>query len=142
MSSQRSLFPQTLELSAQDAALMSDLLPDLEVLGYLIEPAGNQGFLINGTPADLEAGNEKVVIEQLLEQFKHFSGDLKFSKREKLIRSLSWQQSHQTWHCINRKRNENTGVRSLPMQATQCNSRWKPNLHRVQKDYLEQLFKR
>ncbi len=56
MSSQRSLFPQTLELSAQDTALMSDLIPDLEMLGYLIEPGGKQDFLINGTPADLESG--------------------------------------------------------------------------------------
>ena len=41
----------------------------------------------------LTQGNEKQVIDSLLEQYKHFSNDLKFSKREKLIRSLAWQQS-------------------------------------------------
>jgi DNA mismatch repair protein MutL len=31
-----------------------------------------------------------------LEQYKHFSNDIKFSKREKLIRSLARQQSIKT----------------------------------------------
>lgn len=142
MSSQRSLFPQTLELSAQDAALMSDLLPDLEVLGYLIEPAGNQGFLINGTPADLEAGNEKVVIEQLLEQFKHFSGDLKFSKREKLIRSLSWQQAIKPGTALTERE-----MKTLVTDLFQCRQHnvtagGSPTYIEFKKDYLEQLFKR
>jgi len=29
----------------------------------------------------------------MLEQYKHFSNDLKYSKREKLLRSLAWQQA-------------------------------------------------
>jgi DNA mismatch repair protein MutL len=33
------------------------------------------------------------VIDSLLEQYKHFSNELKFSKREKLVRSLAWQES-------------------------------------------------
>lgn len=142
MSSQRSLFPQTLELSAQDAALMVDLLPDLEILGYLIEPSGKQGFLINGTPADLEAGNEKVVIEQLLEQFKHFSGDLKFSKREKLIRSLSWQQAIKPGTGLTDKE-----MRALVADLFRCRQHnvtagGSPTYIEFKKDYLEQLFKR
>ena len=62
-------------------------------LGYLVEPFGKDTFVIQGSPADLDQGNEKMVIENLLEQFKHFSNELKFSKREKLIRSLAQQQA-------------------------------------------------
>ncbi|HKC36508.1 MAG TPA: hypothetical protein VKB95_10620, partial [Chitinophagaceae bacterium] len=46
--------------------------------------------------ADLEQGNEKNIIDSLLEQYKHFSNELKFSKREKLIRSLARQQAIKT----------------------------------------------
>ncbi|MBO9634964.1 MAG: DNA mismatch repair protein MutL, partial [Chitinophagaceae bacterium] len=142
MSSQRSLFPQSIELSAQDAALMTDLLPDLEILGYLVEPSGKQGFLINGTPADLEAGNEKVVIEQLLEQFKHFSGDLKFSRREKLIRSLSWQQAIKPGNALTERE-----MRTLVSDLFQCRQHnvtasGSPTYIEFKKEYLEQLFKR
>jgi DNA mismatch repair protein MutL len=38
-------------------------------------------------------GNEKLTIEKILEQYKHFSNEYSFPKREKLIRSLVSQQS-------------------------------------------------
>jgi DNA mismatch repair protein MutL len=75
---QRSLFPVTLQLSASDAVLLQELTADLNQLGYHIEPFGNNAFVIQGTPADVSTGNEKLAIENLLEQYKHFSSDLKF----------------------------------------------------------------
>ncbi|MBC7937019.1 MAG: DNA mismatch repair endonuclease MutL [Rhizobacter sp.] len=93
IATQSSLFPSTIELSAGDAVLLNELLPDLHQLGYLLEPFGNNTFVIQGTPADLLQGNEKTALEKMLEQYKHFSNDLKFSRREKLLRSMSLQQS-------------------------------------------------
>lgn len=93
VATQRSMFPSTLELSPADAAVLEELLADLQQLGYLIEPFGKNTFVIQGTPADVEAGNEKHIIDFLLEQYKHFSTEVKFSKREKLVRSLARQQS-------------------------------------------------
>ena len=93
MPTQKSLFPATLELAAADAALLTDLLPDLGSIGYQVEPFGNNSFVIQGIPADVDAGNEKHAIELLIEQFKHFSTDMKFSKREKLVRCMARQQA-------------------------------------------------
>ncbi len=93
MATQRSMFPSTLELSAADAVLLEELMPDLQQLGYIIEPFGKNSFVIQGTPADVEPGNEKHVIDILLEQYKHFNTEVKFTRREKLIRSLARQQS-------------------------------------------------
>ena len=90
---QRSMFPVTFELAPADCVLLEELMTDLHQLGYMIEPFGKNTFVIQGTPADVEQGNEKTIIEKLLEQYKHFSSDLKFSKREKLIRSLAKQQA-------------------------------------------------
>ncbi len=90
---QQSLFPLTIHLSAPDALLLEELIPSLLVLGYKIEPFGQQTFLVQGSPADVEEGNAKVIIEQVLEQLKHFSAEYKLSNREKLIRTLSQQQS-------------------------------------------------
>jgi DNA mismatch repair protein MutL len=93
MITQQSLFPVTLELSAPDAALLQDLLPSIQVIGYSIEPFGNNTFIIQGVPADILKGNEKGSIELLLEQFKHFNSDVKFSNREKLVRCMARQQA-------------------------------------------------
>lgn len=96
VATQRSMFPSTLELAPADSAVMTEIISDLEYLGYIIEPFGKNTFVIQGTPADVQTGNEKHIIDVLLEQFKHFSPEVKFSKREKLIRSLARQQSIKT----------------------------------------------
>jgi DNA mismatch repair protein MutL len=96
VATQRSMFPATLELTPADAAVMEELIGDLQQLGYLIEPFGKNTYVIQGAPADVEGGNEKHIIDILLEQYKHFSPDVKFSKREKLIRSLARQQAIKT----------------------------------------------
>ena len=142
MATQRSLFPVTLQLAAQDAVLMNELMSDLNLLGYLIEPFGNQAFVIQGTPADLEQGNEKMIIENLLEQFKHFSSDLKFSKREKLIRSLAWQQAIKPGTALSERE-----MRTLVDDLFKCKqpnvtAGGNPTYIEFKRDYLEQLFKR
>lgn len=93
IATQQSMFPATLELAPADAVILQELMEDLQQLGYTIEPFGKNTFVVQGTPADIEPGNEKHIIDLLLEQYKHFSSDLKFSKREKLVRSLARQQA-------------------------------------------------
>ncbi len=93
ISTQRTMFPVTLELTPADSVLLEELMNELPQLGYMIEPFDRNTYVIQGTPADVEQGNEKIIIEKLLEQYKNFSPDLKFSKREKLVRSLAKQQA-------------------------------------------------
>lgn len=93
IATQKSMFPSTLELTPADAVILEELIPDLAELGYEIEPFGKNTFVIQGTPADVDAGNEKHVVDILIEQYKHFSSDAKFTKREKLVRSLARQQA-------------------------------------------------
>lgn len=139
---QKSLFPVTIEMSAQDAVLLSELMSDLNRLGYLVEPFGNNTFVIQGTPADVEPGNEKTTIEKLLEQFKHFSSDLKFSKREKLFRSLAWQQAVKAGTPLTEAE-----MRSLVTDLFNCaqanvTAAGQPTYIEFKKDYLEQLFRK
>ncbi len=93
ISVQKSLFPEVIELSQPDALLLSDLLPDLALLGFQIEPFGTNSFVIHGKPAHVLKGNEKESIERLVEDYKHFSTNPGYSAREKLVRSLVMQQS-------------------------------------------------
>ena len=93
MPTQKSLFPVLLNVGEADAALLSELLPDLSQIGYQIEKNESGEFVIQGIPADILSGNEKNAIELLLEQFKHFSSEVQFSKREKLIRCMARQQA-------------------------------------------------
>lgn len=93
VSAQRSLFPISIELTPSDAVLLQELLPELQHMGYMVELFGKTSFVIQGTPADIEVGNEKMVLEKIIEQFKHYNSDLKLSKREMLLRTVAWQQA-------------------------------------------------
>ncbi|WEK36583.1 MAG: DNA mismatch repair endonuclease MutL [Candidatus Pseudobacter hemicellulosilyticus] len=142
MATQKSLFPITLTLTTQDAVLLEELMPDLNQLGYLVEPFGKDSFVIQGTPADLEQGNEKLVMENLLEQYKHFSSELKFSRREKLVRSLAWQHAVKPGKSLTERE-----MRALIADLFQCNQHnvtagGNPTYIEFKKDYLENLFKR
>ncbi|HEY0040618.1 MAG TPA: DNA mismatch repair endonuclease MutL, partial [Flavisolibacter sp.] len=103
MTTQRSLFPSTIELTPADAVLLSELLPDLHQLGYTIEPFGKNAFVIQGTPADIDTGNEKAAIEKLLDQYKHFNAELKLSTREMLLRTIAWQGAVKTGTALSEK---------------------------------------
>ena len=86
---QQQLFPQTLKLSSADAALLSELLSDINNLGFDIQPFGKDAFVIHGVPVEFESGNEQKVVEDLLEQFKEDRSALKLN--EKGMRHLTDQ---------------------------------------------------
>ena len=142
MASQQSLFPSTLVLSTADTVLLTDLLPELESLGYQLISSSENHFIIQGTPADVLQGNEKHSIELLLEQFKHFSSDIKFSKREKLIRCLARQHSIKAGHTLTQKE-----MQVLTEDLFGCNA---PNVTPTgsatymdfKEDYLDRMFGR
>jgi DNA mismatch repair protein MutL len=142
IATQQSLFPATLELAAADAVLLNDLLPELQNIGYLIEPFGKNAFVIQGTPADVITGNEKHAIELLIEQFKHFSSDIKFSKREKLVRCMARQQAIKAGQPLTQKE-----MRTLIDELFACNTAnitptGSPTYMEFKEDYLDQMFGR
>jgi len=87
--SQQCLFPQNVELSPADYAMILDMKEEIEALGFIFDIFGKQSIVINGIPADVLTGNEKVLFEGLIEQFKQNQSSLSVSNRENLARSLA-----------------------------------------------------
>lgn len=140
MPAQQSLFPSTIQLSATDSVLMLELLPDLKILGYLIEPFGNNTFVVQGTPADILLGNEKMAIELLLEQYKHFSSDIKFSKREKLVRCVARQQAIKTGKALSQKEMSVLVEELFDCKIPNATPNGTPTYLEFKNDYLERMF--
>ena len=139
---QRSLFPEAIELTPADAVLLNELLPDLHILGYQVEPFGNNSFVIQGSPADVPEGNEKNSLEKILEQYKHFNMDMSFSKREKLLRSMAWQQSVKAGTYLSEKE-----MKTLIEDLFNCNinnttPNGKPVFLEFKKEELDKMFGR
>ncbi len=139
---QRSLFPVTLTFSAADAVLVTDLLDELHLLGYQVEPFGRDAFVLQGTPAGLDAGDEKKAIDNLLEQYKNFSSDIRYSKREKIIRAMTLQHAIKTGRTLVEK--EMRALVNDLFDCTQPNSTagGHPTFIAFPESYLEKLFSR
>jgi DNA mismatch repair protein MutL len=88
-SSQRQLFPQTIQLNAEDTEIMHEVLHDINALGFDIQEFGKQSFVIHSFPSDIHPGDEKRMIEELLEQYKKNLSISKLNKRENIARSLA-----------------------------------------------------
>ncbi len=83
--SQRTLFPEVLELTPDDNLLFKTLLPDLTALGFDIEPFGTQAYSINGVPALLtDAPNTIGVLHNMLRCAKERDGRLQTELYESL----------------------------------------------------------
>jgi DNA mismatch repair protein MutL len=142
IASQKSLFPVTLQLSPADAILLNELTADLLVLGYQIEPFGKDSFIVQGTPADTGQGNEKAILENLLEQFKHFSNEMKFSKREKLIRSMARQQAVKPGNPLGEKEMRTLVDGMFATRQPNITPGGDPTYIEFRKEYVETLFRR
>lgn len=87
--SQGQLFAQTIELSPTDAILLSEMLPELRLLGFDIEEFGQNAFVINGLPTEIAGKqNEVAIIDQLISQYRE-QLDLKLGTKETIARAMA-----------------------------------------------------
>ena len=66
--SQSVLFPQVLELAADEYSRLIDMIPYLERLGFRLREFGHQTVIIEGLPIDVAWGREQEIITDVLDR--------------------------------------------------------------------------
>ncbi len=87
--SQQLLFPHTLEFNPAEFELIKELLGPLRALGFEIDQFGGRTVIVRGVPAEIKVGDERRILEEILEQFKSNQDTLKLQSRENLAKSLA-----------------------------------------------------
>lgn len=87
--SQQLLFPHTFEASAPDLALLKELQGDLVALGFVVEFFSGRTIVVRGVPADVRAGDERSILEDLIEQFRGLRERLRLPHRDTLARAIA-----------------------------------------------------
>ncbi len=86
---QKELFPKNISIASVDVPLLTDILPEIRLLGFDIQEFGKDTFVIHGVPAELGTGiDEQKLIESLLEQYKK-NLDLKVDIKENIALSMA-----------------------------------------------------
>jgi len=86
---QKSLFPETLDLSAEDFLLVKEILEDLAILGFELVEFGKHCYAIYATPPDLSHSHGKEILMSLIEHYKNTEGSVQDKMRERLALSLA-----------------------------------------------------
>jgi DNA mismatch repair protein MutL len=81
---QQLLFAQTVELSASEFSLLKELLPIIHRMGFSIQLLSGNTAIINGVPADIEIGDEKQVLRDMLRQYRDLSQKPSLDARKKV----------------------------------------------------------
>lgn len=84
-STQQLLFPQIIDFSASDFALLKDVLPTLRKIGFNIQLMSGNSAQVLGVPAELTKMDEKPIIESILHDFQHMGNASGLDPREKLL---------------------------------------------------------
>ncbi len=81
---QQLLFAQTAELSASEFSLLKELLPIIQRMGFSIQLLSGNTAIINGVPADIEIGDEKQVLREMLQQYRELGKKPTLDARKKV----------------------------------------------------------
>lgn len=86
---QQSLFPETIELNHADYVTLIDIIDIINRLGFDIRDLGNNAIIVNGKPSTVKNSALKDVIEEMLESYKSYEGDIQLEAREKVARAVA-----------------------------------------------------
>jgi DNA mismatch repair protein MutL len=89
MPSQQLLFPRTLRFNKEDTEVMLEVLEEINKLGFDISHFGQNDFIVNGIPPDMERSDIQKVVEKMLEHYLINQKELRLDVRESLIRSMA-----------------------------------------------------
>lgn len=87
--SQQLLFPISCEFAPQDAILLSEALPDLARIGFDITSFGPNSFVVQGVPTALPAGEERNILDEVIDQLKHEATDALAKRAERLLTHMA-----------------------------------------------------
>lgn len=87
--SQQLLFPYTLDFSPGDFALLEELVPDLISLGFDLKLFSGRSAVVHGVPTDIRPGDERRILDDILQQYKSYQSDLHIKGRDNLAKSIA-----------------------------------------------------
>jgi len=139
---QQLLFPHNLEFEPGDFELLLELLGDLRALGFDIERFGGRSVIIRGVPTDIRVGDERLILEEVLSQYREYESNLRISGRDNLAKSIACRTAIKTGQRLNY-----TEMQSLIDQLFQCRMPYacphgRPTMIRISLNELDRRFGR
>ena len=138
---QQQLFPETIELSATDAALMREISDDIKLLGFDIETMSGNTFVVNGIPALIKNPNIKELLENILENFKSSFVDLKNDRKLSLAQSMAKSMAVKSGQCLQKEEMVSLIDELFACKHPYSSPSGKPTFNTIEIEELNKKFK-
>jgi DNA mismatch repair protein MutL len=139
--SQQELFPQTVELSQSDCALVKDLKDELYNLGFTIDDFGGNAIVVNGIPTEAAGQDITELIEDFIEQYKHSVNEVQSNSRDRLARSMAYSLAIKEGKTLQRAEMLKLIDKLFACEQAQVAPNGKPVILTFTKDDLDKKFK-
>lgn len=87
--SQQLLFPQAIDLLPREMAILREVFPELERMGFQLRFFGGQTIVVEGIPADVRSGREDSILREVIEAYEEFGETKILSGRDALAASFA-----------------------------------------------------
>ena len=89
MSTQRVIFPEVLQLSSSQNAIMESIYEEVSAVGFDVSYLGDNSWSINGVPSVIDGVNTKDAILQMIESVTESGEEIGAGLREKIALSMA-----------------------------------------------------
>ncbi|MGB0423321.1 MAG: DNA mismatch repair endonuclease MutL, partial [Flavobacteriales bacterium] len=86
---QQSLFPETIQLSPGDHALVVGMINELQALGFDLDDFGSHCVVVRGVPVEAQDHSAEVLLENFVEQLKHSADQSGIPGQQEIAKALS-----------------------------------------------------
>ncbi len=81
---QQLLFPTNCSFNSADSEMLTELLPELRQLGFVIEPLGHNTFVVTAAPTEMKDNELQPLLEQVVAEYKSNMMQ-RFNERDKSV---------------------------------------------------------
>ncbi len=138
--SQQQLFPVTVQFSPSDAEILKEIEAELKILGFDIEDFGENTFIINGNPAEMNNQDIKGVLEGIIENFKKNLKELAKDKKVNLARSMAVNLSIKQGRKLKTEEIKSLIDQLFACRMPEVSPDGKPTLRILTLSYLDEQF--
>ncbi len=139
---QQELFPKTIELNSADFALVKELQKEIQAIGFDIREFGKNTYIIHGVPADTADYDSAILLEGLIENYKHNLLELKSDKRENLARSMARNTAIKSGKSLTQEEMNNLIDELFACKMPYSTPNGKPTITTFSSDDLDRRFKK
>ncbi|GAF01587.1 DNA mismatch repair endonuclease MutL [Saccharicrinis fermentans] len=138
---QQSLFPEQLEFNVEDSMVVKELLGDLKLFGFDMAAIGDHTYEVKGMPINMEKMNPKMLLDEIINDFKAGEINLEADLKERIARSIAKQSAIKSGQFLSPQEMDELIGQLFACQIPNYSPDGKPVISILSNDEIDMRFK-